>query len=419
MRPLRLICRPLIMGLLLCSGPALSAVQIQFWTMQLSPFHDEYVNGLIERFEADHPDIRVKWVDVPWKEMEKKMLASVAARTAPDVVNLNPQFSSKLASYGALADPEDYLTQSQVNRFLPAIWKANRYHGQTFAIPWYLSTTITIYNRQMMQQADVSVPETHEGILEAAKTIKKKLGKYTYFPAMDGSKPLEDLVTSGAKLVNDSQTAAGFNTGQGREFFELYRQLYQQELIPKNVLTEGHHKAVDLFQSGQLAMISTGMQFLNTIKINAPDLYQQIDVAPQLGAQSGRFNVAAMNLAVPMLSRHKHAAFEFAAFVTNAENQMALAKRVPLLPSTKASYQSDFFQPKDSQAPKSLFEKARYVSAEQVLEGHVLVPPLPKYSKLRNSFVRNLQSAMVGKLSVDEAVQQAADTWALFLGDRS
>ena len=39
---------------------------LRFWTMQLSPFHDAYVQGLILRFEAQHPGVRVQWVDVPW-----------------------------------------------------------------------------------------------------------------------------------------------------------------------------------------------------------------------------------------------------------------------------------------------------------------------------------------------------------------
>jgi len=43
---------------------------------------------LIATFEAENPDVKVNWVDVPWSAMESKILA-VSAKTAPDVVNLN------------------------------------------------------------------------------------------------------------------------------------------------------------------------------------------------------------------------------------------------------------------------------------------------------------------------------------------
>nr|WP_081475739.1 sugar ABC transporter substrate-binding protein [Microbulbifer agarilyticus] len=385
--------------------------QIQFWTMQLSPFHDDYVMGMIDAFEQRHPDVQVKWVDVPWKEMEKKMLASVAAGTAPDVVNLNPQFSAKLAEFGALANPEHYLSEQEIAAYLPNIWKANRFQGETFAIPWYLSTTITIYNRALLDQAGVAVPEDFSGLLDAAQVLQRKLGKYAYFPAMDGSRPLENLAASGVPLLADDGSI-GFDSPGGKAFFRFNRDMYQQGLIPKNVLTEGHHKAVDLFQSGQVALITTGMQFLQTIRTNAPELYANVDVAPQLKHPASKSNVAVMNLAVPNMSSEKEAAFAFATFVTSHENQMALARRIPLLPSTAESFQDTFFSLPDN---PTVVERARALSAQQVLDGAVLVPPLPKYSKLKTSFVFNLQSAMVGHLTVDQALERTSETWSLFL----
>ncbi|MFY8084675.1 MAG: hypothetical protein ACOVN7_13225, partial [Rubrivivax sp.] len=49
------------------AGPA-PRRELAFWTMQLAPFHNDYVQGLIARFEAARPGVRVKWTDVPWAE---------------------------------------------------------------------------------------------------------------------------------------------------------------------------------------------------------------------------------------------------------------------------------------------------------------------------------------------------------------
>jgi putative chitobiose transport system substrate-binding protein len=43
----------------------------------------------------------VRWVDIPWADMQSKILTAVAAGTAPDVVNLNPDFAAQLASKNA------------------------------------------------------------------------------------------------------------------------------------------------------------------------------------------------------------------------------------------------------------------------------------------------------------------------------
>jgi putative chitobiose transport system substrate-binding protein len=123
-----------------------------------------------------------------------------------------------------------------------------------------------------------------------------------------------------------------------------------------------------------------------------------------------------MNLAVPTASTQPALAFAFAQFVTNADNQLALVRRVPLLPSTRASYDDALFQQASGDA---LLDQARTISVRQVFEGAVLVPPLRHYNKLRSSFVRQLQSAMVGRSSAQGAVQEVCRLWAPLLGCRA
>lgn len=408
------IFRPALAAcLLLLSQAAAAAEQVQFWTMQLSPHNDAYVKGVIAAFERSHPGVTIKWIDVPWAEMERKTLAAVAAKSAPDVVNLNPQFAAKLAEFGALANPEQYLNASQVSAYLPAAWNANRLDGKIFAIPWYLNTNITLFNRDMLLQAEATVPANLEQLVDTARKIKARTGNYAYFPALDGSTPLEVLVASGNRLLDARSCGAGFANAGGARVFEAYRVLYQDGLVPKNVVTEGHRKAVEMFLSGQVAMISTGMQFMGNIKNANPDVYSRVGVAGQLGTANGPASIAAMNVAVLDKSPRKNAAFAFAQFLTNSENQVELARRVPVLPSTTASYRHPFFT---TPLGDPLLDKARALSVRQVLTGAVLVPPVRKYSKLKVSYARNLQSVMLGKKTVNAAIDEVGREWRAVLG---
>jgi putative chitobiose transport system substrate-binding protein len=52
----------------------------------------------------------------------------------------------------------------------------------------------------------------------------------------------------------------------------------------------------------------------------------------------------------------------------------------------------------------------------QVRDGTVLVPPVRRYSRLRASFVRALQSAMLGRQGPGEAVRTVAREWRGLLG---
>lgn len=383
------------------------------WTMQLAPFHNNYVNGLITRFEADHPGVRVKWVDVPWAEMERKVLASIAAGTAPDVVNLNPQFSSRLAELGALADPRAHLSAAEIDAFLPPAWAANQLGGVPFALPWYLSTTVLLYRRDLLRQAGVAPPRSYAELRTVAQAIRERTGGYAWFPAMDGAAPLEAMVSMNGPLLTPDGCRPGFDNAGGAAVFDFYRELFEQRWIPPSVLTEGHRSAVSQFLSGQVAMVSTGMQFIAQVKANNPQLYAQIGVAPQIDGPTARPNIAAMNLAVPSASREPALAFRLAVFVTNAQNQLELARRVPLLPSSRASYADPLFTVPSGDA---LLDEARALSVQQVTRGMVQVPPLRRYHKLRISFVRQMQLAMVGRVTPAQALQEITRTWVPLLG---
>ena len=387
--------------------------RIAFWTMQLSPFHDDYVKRLIADFEAREPRVRVHWVDVPWSEMERKVLASVAAGSAPDVVNLNPQFAARLAEFGALADPRAHLSDEAIAAYLPPAWAANQLAGVPFALPWYLSTTVTLYRRDLLQQAGVAVPHDFAGLRNAARAVRERTGQYAWFPAMDGAAPLETLVAMTGALLTPDGCRPAFDNAEGTAVFAFHRELLAQRWVPPSVLTEGHRSAVAQFLAGQVAMVATGMQFIGALRINNPPLYAQVGVAPQIVSPRARPNIAAMNLAVPAMSREPALAFRFAQHVTSSASQLALCKRVALLPSTRASYADALFSQPSGDA---LLDAARAISVRQVFDGVVQVPPLRHYHKLRTSFVRAFQSAMAGRLSPEDAVRDVVRTWVPLLG---
>lgn len=390
------------------SGNVAGKAEIEFWTMQLSPVLDEYIISSIAEFEEDNPDLAVKWVDVAWADMERKLLSAVAAGTAPDVANLNPQFSSKLAEFNALEDPTLFLAPGTIASYNPAVWDSNRLNGKYFGIPWYLSASIAIYNRSIFEQAGVGFPDTLEDIPEIGRAVREATGKYTYFPSFDGGEPMENYVLLGGQISNDLP-GYGLSDPSVRKLLRYYSELYASGSIPPSVLIESHQKAVDLFQSGELAMLLSGMQMLRTIELNAPGLMADIVVRPHPNADEGRTNIAAMNLVVPRQSDHSKEAFEFIAFMTSPEKQTEMAKLVPVLPSTPRSLENPFFAVADIH---DNYEMARAHSIDQIRRGGVLLPPLTNYSRLRTAFVLQVQSAMLGRVSVEEGAGKLIGDWS-------
>ena len=391
---------------------ASGTARIEFWTMQLQPQFTNYFQSLITNFEAQNPGIKVNWVDVPWAAMQNKILTAVSAKTPPDVVNLNPDFASQLAGRNAWLDLDTKVPEAARSSYLPNIWKASTLNGKSFGIPWYLTTRLTIYNTDLLKQSGISKPPTtYAQLAQAAQQIKDKTGKYAFFVTFvpqDSGEVLESFVQMGATLV-DAEGKAAFNSPQGKAAFQYWVDLYKKGLLPKEVLTQGHRHAIDLYQSGETAFLASGPEFLKSIATNAPKIAQASAIAPQLSGDTGKKNVAVMNIVVPRETKQPDAAVKFALFVTNDENQLAFAKAANVLPSTTKALADSYF--KDVPANASTLEKARIVSAQQLQQAEVLTPSLKDIKKLQKAIYENLQAAMLGEKMVDKAVEDAAQEW--------
>ncbi len=397
-----------------CSSGATEGdqVTIEFWTMQLSPTFDEYIKGVIADYEKQHPNVKVKWVDVPWESMEQKMLSAVTANKAPDVANLNPQFAAKLAELDALVNMDEAVPSEERAKYFEGVWKANSFDGKTFGIPWYLSTQVTMYNREMFKEAglDPDKPPTNfEELAEVAEKIKEKTGKYAFMPAMDESHFMEYLVQMEVDLTTDDGKKAAFNTPAGKKAFQYWVDLYKRGLIPKNSITEGHGKAIDMYQAGEIAILPSGPQFLKIVKENAPKIAEVTASGPQITGDSGKMNVAVMNLVVPKQSKHQKEAVDFALFITNAENQLKFCKLTAILPSVKKAAEDPYFTKLPDNAEP--IDEARIISASQLPKSEVLVPPLKGYDDLKKAMNEAMQSALLGKKSVDKALADAEKKW--------
>lgn len=386
--------------------------EIEFWTMQLQPQFTDYFNQLIATFEQDNPTLKVRWVDVPWADMERKILTAVSAKTAPDVVNLNPNFASQLAERNAWLDLDAKISAVERQQYLPNIWKASILNGKSFGIPWYLTTRIAIYNTELFKQAGMTTPPaTFAELAQVAKQLKQKTGKYAFFTTVvpeDSAEVLESFVQMGVQLV-DADGKAAFNTPQGKAAFQYWVDLYNNGLIPKEALTEGHRHAIDLYQRGDTAVLASGAEFLNTIAKNAPTIAQASATAPQVTGETGKKNVAVMNLVIPKDTNVPDAALKFALFVTNDANQLAFAKAANVLPSTVKALQDPYFTTEPAKATP--VDKARIVSAQQMQDAEVLIPAMKNVKRLQKVVYDNLQAAMLGQKTVDQAINDAAQEW--------
>ena len=398
--------------------------ELNVWTLDLAPRFNAYLQGVIAAWEAANPGVRVRWTDVPWSSVERKLLAAVFARTAPDLVNLNPPFAANLASKGGLADLTPLLPAGAADRYLPAIWQAGQQDGAQFALPWYLTARISMVNGRLLEAAGFDAPPQRWSDVPAfAEAVRRRTGRYALFMTVvpdDSAELLETLVQMGVQLLDDGRRAA-FNTPVGRQAFAFWTELYRRGLLPREVVSQGYRRAIELYQAGDLAQVATGPDFLRNLQTNAPGIAARTLPYPPITGEDGAANVAVMNLVVPRQSAMATEAVSFGLFLSDAANQLAFANEARVLPSARSAL-NELEQSLQRSLPGDpaarLVEQARLLSARTLRRARVLVPAMPGVKRLQAILYTQLQRAMLGQVSSDRALEQAAVEWNRYAAAR-
>lgn len=396
--------------------------QLTVWTLDLAPRFSPYMGRVIEAWERRHPGVTVRWIDVPWSSVERKLLAAVFARTAPDLVNLNPPFAANLASKGGLLDLATVLPPGAADAYLPTVWEAGRQGSLQFAIPWYLTTRVTLANRGLLRQAGYPAPpQRWEEVPAYAEAVKRRTGRYALFVTVvpdDSAELMESMVQMGVQLL-DGRRRAAFNSPEGRRAFAFWSDLYRRGLLPREVVSQGYRRAIELYQAGDLAQVASGPDFLRNLQTNAPGIAAQTAPYPPLVGPGGATNVAVMNLVVPRGSPMAAEATSFALFLTDATNQLAFAREARVLPSSRAALQQ-FKQDLAAPAPaaggaadaqEGLVRQARALAVDNLGRARVLVPATPGVKRLQAILYTQLQRAMLGQIGSDAALAEAERQW--------
>ncbi len=398
--------------------------QLNFWTLDLAPKFNGYIREVIAAWEQQNPGVVVRWTDVPWSSVERKLLAAVFARTAPDLVNLNPPFAANLASKGGLLDLAPVLPAAAQQVYLAKIWQAGAQNGQQFAIPWYLTTRITMANRSVLAKAGYEAPPKRwQDVPAYAEAVRRRTGKYALFMSVvpdDSAELLETLVQMGVQLLDDQHRAA-FNSAVGRGAFAFWSDLYRRGLLPQEVVSQGYRRAIELYQAGDLAQVATGPDFLTNLQTNAPGIAAATAPYPPLLGPNGEANVAMMNLVVPKQTAMAAEAVSFGLFLTNAPNQLTFANQARVLPSATAALAEvleTLQQPDPRPGSVPLVRAARLLSAQTLGHARVLVPATPGVKRLQAILYTQLQRAMLGELSSEAALAAAELEWNRYAAAR-
>lgn len=371
--------------------------EVTIWTLQMGDFAN-YMNNIISSYETTHSNIKIKWIDVPFSEGDKRTLAAILSNNPPDLINLNPDFSAILAQKGAL----ETIPEIKLKEYNKDIVDSLKYNGKLFAIPWYATSAVTIYNKELCNKANIeNLPKTYDDLTTLAGNVKQKTGKYIYLPTITENDTMLKILN---KYGVNSYT--NINSKESIQVFNNFKNLYQNNLIPAESITQTHREALEKYMSENIVFFQGGANFLNMIKDNAPNVYIKTDVAPQITGKLGQNDFSLMNFVIPLKAKYKKEALDFALFLTNKENQLELAKRTNVISTNKEALQDKFYN-----SSEDLMAKARSISAKQITHIQPVMRQQNNQKDINTLVNTAVQSILLNQNSTHAILDELAKDW--------
>lgn len=307
----------------------------------------QYNKNIVEKFEAENPDIKVQIVPIDFDNAEQIIKTGIASGNPVDVSFFWGSQISAFESSGMATDLTPYLTANNnewINTFVPKYIDAGKIDGKYYAVSYQPVIETLFVNKTIFAENGLAIPTTWAELLKVAEVLKRK-GIYTIgnwsgqnhqllvfaYQVMANNGVLEQAA-SGMLPFAGPQEAPGLRTA-----LEMLRDVYKKGYwYPgEGALTATKDQVQAAFYQGKIAMLFDAGSNVGAYE---KDASFELGVAkfPLVSSDSKYgVNVVTNALFVPINAAHKEEAVRFMKFYTSEAGQsetMATGR----LPSIKA-----------------------------------------------------------------------------------
>lgn len=245
-------------------------IKIEYWHVNADTQGGKTVEELVRKFNSENDHIEVTAVYNPdmYKGLMKNLQAEVTSGNPPAVVQIGWAFLDYFSNNFEYSTPQsvidkyfpedkNYLKDNFLGNILDL---SKNSKGENAGIAYSLSTPVLYYNKDIFKAAGLGdkVPETWEQVIEYAKTIKDKTGKYGLYvqePAdFWGQQAI--IESNGASMLsnNGGKVQASFASPEGIKAFQAYADMVLKD---KSALHTSWDEGMQSFAAGDIGMAYT------------------------------------------------------------------------------------------------------------------------------------------------------------------
>jgi multiple sugar transport system substrate-binding protein len=362
------------------------------------------LQNMIDKFEADNTDIEVELQSIAYNDYFTALATKMAGNGGPDCFELNMENFLTYAIRDSIEPLDSYFESTDVSQdvYSEGPLNAATYSNKLYAIPQSFSTVVLFYNKALFDQAGISYPTddwTWEDEQNAAAAIRA-LGEDIWgtFQPVTYNELYKTVQANGGSLVSDDGKTFTMDSLANVDTLQmmLNRVCGDARVMP-NVEDMAGRGDWDMFKSGNLGMIHTGIWGFADFTENIKDFEWDIAVEPGNTQNATHFfaNVACVNKA----SDKKEAAFRFINYMASNEEvvKMRLSAGWELPTISDEALMSQYLE----QTPPDNRE-----AVMKSLDNAVAPPALLKYSEVVETMTPTLEAAVINNTPASDVLKQ-------------
>jgi multiple sugar transport system substrate-binding protein len=377
--------------------------EITFWHAysEGGPEVETLEKTVIPAFEKENPGATVKPVTVQYDQLHQKLVTAAAGEALPDVVRSDIIWVPELADLGVLvpldqAMPDfDELAEQTYDGSLAT----NQWQDSYYGLPLTTNTKVMLYNEEALAAAEIEEPPaTFDELRDAAPALAEK-GKFVLAEGdAAGWQVLPYIWSNGGDVTDEEITTADghLNGEKSVEAIELLVDLHEANGLPKLILGGGGGtNTFEGLAKGMYATIVDGPWAFPIIEGQFKDFEMKTAPMPHGDGESTSV-VGGENLVMTQASENKELAAAFVRHMLSEESQLAMAE------AGQISVLKDL-------ADEMVEIEPSYEEYMTQLETARPRPPTPAWTKIDEIIRKQVQLAIRGDMSAQEAMDQAVE----------
>ena len=228
---------------------------------------------LVDEFNAEHDNIKVKQTRIVWAEYFQKLPAAVSNGKAPEIGIMHNDDLATNAARQVIQPLDDVATALKLTEadFAPIAWNGGLYKEKRYGIPLDIHPAGLFYNQTVLEKvgADPDKPPTTGDELMAILEMCKSKGVQGMWTSAVNANDLPGqtlLYQYGGVMVNDDGATVGWDGEAGVKAINWLKALIDNGHSPANAANDGPSVA---FQSDKAAFMINGPWMTTPLTENA------------------------------------------------------------------------------------------------------------------------------------------------------